>query len=328
MDVGNSRHKVFLNRFGIADQMDASIRAVVVMAAIFAISQLGALAMVSSALGEEYQAFEDPNDPMIPVYYVIAIVLFTFIILYIIKKKRENVVKFIFLGAVGFTIFYVILILALLFDSGILALLTSVGLAAVLIYYLVKKPEWYVIDATGMLVAVGTIGILGISLNILPVMILLIVLAVYDAISVYGTKHMVALADGVTQMKLPILLVIPKKRGYSYLSQKPLKQQLEEGGEREAMFMGLGDVIIPGILVASAFYYLSDETVMGVAGSLLVALGALVGGLAGFALLMRFVLKGNPQAGLPLLNGGTALGYILAYLLVFQDLSLGISTPW
>lgn len=308
--------------------MDASVRAVVVMAAIFAVSQLGALALVSSALTEEYQAFEDPNDPMIPVYYVIAIVLFTFAILYIIKKKREDIVKVVFIGAVGFTIFYVILLVAVLFDSGILSVIVSLGLTAVLVYYLLRKPEWYVIDATGILVAVGVIGILGISLNILPVLILLIVLAAYDAISVYGTKHMVALADGVTEMKLPILLVIPKRRGYSYLRQRPLRQQLEEGGEREAMFMGLGDVIIPGILVSSAFYFLSADEVVGVPGNLLVALGALAGGLFGFALLMRFVLRGNPQAGLPLLNGGTVLGYVVAYLLVFQDLSLGVSLPW
>lgn len=308
--------------------MDASVKAVAVMAVIFAASQLGALALVSSALGEEYQAFEDPNDPMIPVYYIIAIVLFTFAILYIIKKKRENIVKFVFIGAVGFTVFYVMLVVATLFDTGILALLASIGLTAVLLYYLLKKPEWYVVDATGILMAVGVIGILGISLNILPVLILLIALAAYDAISVYGTKHMVALADGVTEMKLPILLVIPKRKGYSYLNQKPLKEQLDEGSEREAMFMGLGDVIIPGVLVASAFYYLSDDLFMGVPGNLVVALGALVGGLIGFLVLMRYVLKGNPQAGLPLLNGGTVLGYIAAYLIVFQDLSLGISLQW
>lgn len=92
--------------------------------------------------------------------------------------------------------------------------------------------------------------------------------------------------------------------------------------------MGLGDVIIPGILVASAFYYLPEEAVAGLPGNLLVALGALLGGLAGFTVLMRYVLKGNPQAGLPLLNGGTVIGYIAAYLLVFQDLGLGITLPW
>jgi len=313
---------------GIAGAMDASAKAVLVMAGIFVVSQLGALLMVSSVLGEEQQAFEDPNDPMIPIYYITAIVLFTFLVLYIIKKKREQLVKIIFLGAVAFTIFYVLLSIAVLADTGLLALVASVGVTAVLVYYLLKKPEWYVVDATGILVAVGVIGILGISLNILPVLILLIVLAVYDAISVYGTKHMVSLADGVTQMRLPILLVIPKKKGYSYLQQKSLKEELEGDEERGAMFMGLGDVIIPGVLVASSFFFLSRDEVIGVPGSLLVAMGALLGALAGFFVLMRFVLKGNPQAGLPLLNGGAIVGYVVAYLIVFQELSLGISLPW
>jgi presenilin-like A22 family membrane protease len=298
------------------------------MALIFVIAQLGAMLMVSSVLSEEDAAFENPNDPLIPIIYVLAMVGFTFVVLYIIKKKREQIVRVVFLGAVAFTIFYVLLVIMLLVDTGIIALAGSIAVAAVVTYYLVKNPEWYIIDAAGILVAIGVIGIFGISLQILPVMILLIALAVYDAISVYGTKHMVALADGVTQMRLPILLVIPKKRGYSYLQAKPLKEQLEEGGEREAMFMGLGDVIIPGVLIASAFNFLPTETVAGIAGNLLVAMGALLGSVIGFAVLMTFVLKGNPQAGLPLLNGGTILGYAVAYLAVFGDLSFGMSLPW
>ncbi len=308
--------------------MDAGIRSVLVMGLIFVISQLGALFMAASVLGEEYQAFENPNDPMIPLYYIIAIVLFTFAVLYIIKKKREDIVKVIFLGAVVYTIFYVLLIMSASALPGIVALPLSLGLTAVLAYYLVKKPEWYIVDATGILVAVGIVGILGISLQILPVMILLVALAVYDAISVYGTKHMVALADGVTSMRLPILLVIPKKRGYSYLEQAPLKEQLDRKEEREAMFMGLGDIVIPGVLITSAFYYLADDLFAGIASNLLVALGTLAGAMVGFAVLMRFVLKGNPQAGLPLLNGGAITGYALTYLLVFGDLSFGITLPW
>ena len=37
----------------------------------------------------------------------------------------------------------------------------------------------------------------------------------------------------------------------------------------------------------------------------------------GFVVLMRYVLKGNPQAGLPLLNGGALLGFLLSSLLVY-----------
>ncbi len=321
-------HKLFLDHPGIAVRMEASTRSVIAMAFVFVLAQLGAMLMVSTVLGAQYAAFENPNDPLIPIYYIIAMVVFTFVVLYIIKKHRENIVRIVFLGAVAFTIFYVILVIMTIIDNGIIGLALSVGLTAVITYYLIKKPEWYVVDSAGILVSIGVIGIFGISLGILPVMILLIVLAVYDAISVYGTRHMVALADGVTQMRLPILLVIPKKRSYSYLTQKPLKEQLDEGSEREAMFMGLGDIIIPGVLMTSALNFLPKDLFGGVQGNLIVALGTMAGAVVGFAVLMRFVLKGNPQAGLPLLNGGAIIGYVITYLAVFQNLSLGMTLPW
>ncbi|MDH3365027.1 MAG: presenilin family intramembrane aspartyl protease [Thermoplasmata archaeon] len=308
--------------------MQQSTKAVIMMAALFTVAQIGALVMVASVLGEEYQAFEDPNDPLIPVYYLIAILFFTLLVLYIIKKGKENIVRMIFLGAVAYTMFIVLWATTSSLGLGVASLLLSLLATAALTYMLVKKPEWHVIDVTGTIVAIGVIGILGISLQILPVLVLLVALAVYDAVSVYGTKHMVALADGVTQMKLPILLVVPKKLSYSYLDQKPLRKQIEEGGEREAMFMGLGDVIIPGVLISSAFYCLAQDEILGIGGNLLVSLGTLVGALVGFSILMTFVLKGNPQAGLPLLNGGAIAGYFISYLLVFGDLSMGIVAPW
>jgi len=308
--------------------MDAAVRTSAVMGIVFAVSQLGAIAMAALFLGSEDQLFEDPNDPLIPLYYIAAVILFTVAILYIIKKHRENLVRVIFLGAVVYTIFFVFWIMFTGFLDGLLALVVAVVITSAMTYFLAKKPEWYIVDAAGIVMSIGVIGIFGISLGILPVLVLLIVLAVYDAVAVYGTKHMVSLADGVTQMRLPILLVIPKKRGYSYLKQKPLKQQLEEGGERDAMFMGLGDIIIPGILVTSAFSFLPELEFGGLTGNFVVSLGTLLGSLLGFALLMRFVLTGNPQAGLPLLNGGAIAGYIVTYLIVFQELSLGISLPW
>ncbi len=305
--------------------MKAAMRSVMAMAIIFVVAQLGALLMASSVLSTQNRAFENPNDPLIPIIYLGAIVGFTFLVLYIIRKKRENVIKAIFIGAVAFTIFYVLLAIGVKLSDTILSLIIPLIITGILTYLLVKRPEWYVIDASGILMAIGIIGIFGISLSILPVFVLLIALAIYDAISVYGTRHMVALADGVTKMRLPILLVIPKKLGYSYLKQKPLKEQLDSGEEREAMFMGLGDVIIPGVLVASAFSYLKSLPFHGFESNLIVALGTLIGSLVGFLALMRFVLSGRPQAGLPLLNGGAMVGYILTYLLVYRDLSLGIT---
>ena len=312
--------------------MKDSARTIIYMALIFVLAQLGALVMVSSILTPQDRAFSNPDDPLIPIYYIGVIILFTLVVLYIIKKGRENIIKFIFIGAVAFTMFYVLVAIAARITPdtlAILGLLVPIVVTGVLTYYLVKKPEWYVVDASGILMSIGVIGIFGISLNILPVLILLLALAIYDAISVYGTKHMISLADGVTTMRLPILLVVPKKRGYSYLTQGSLVKELEEGEEREAMFMGLGDIIIPGVLTASSYTFLAVTgtgpfSIMGIGANLLVSLGTLLGSMVGFAGLMTFVMRGRPQAGLPLLNGGAIVGYLIFYALVYGNLSFGI----
>ena len=91
------------------------------------------------------------------------------------------------------------------------------------------------------------------------------------------------------------------------------------------MFMGLGDIIIPGILVVAAFAHLEPLTTgFGVGTNLLVALITLLGTLIGFAVLMRFVMSGRPQAGLPLLNSGAILAYLASYYVFYGDFGFGI----
>src|SRR2546429_239448 len=184
-----------------------------------------------------------------------------------------------------------------------------------------------VTNTVGFVTAAGVTAILGISFGAIPAILLLVALAFYDAWAVYRTKHMITLADELTSQRLPILLVIPKKAGYSFREQKSLKGQIAAGEEREAMFIGLGDLIIPGILSVSAFTFLNDPTLLGrsfgpVAPFMTVALGTVIGSLAGFFVLMRYVLKGNPQAGLPLLNGGALLGFLATSLLVYGTIHI------
>ncbi|HTP54636.1 MAG TPA: presenilin family intramembrane aspartyl protease PSH [Thermoplasmata archaeon] len=207
------------------------------------------------------------------------------------------------------------------------ALTLAGGVTALLFLSLMVEPQWYVVDITGFIAAGALVAILGISFDILPVFILLLALMVYDAIAVYRTKHMVSLADVVTEMKLPILLVMPDRSGYDYTSAPTLQEQRgQPTEERAAMFMGLGDIVIPGALIASAFVWLpTSPHLLGVGANLLIAGAAMLGSLVGYGVLMRLVLGGNPQAGLPLLNGGALLGYALAYVLVFHSLTLGLT---
>ncbi len=70
--------------------------------------------------------------------------------------------------------------------------------------------------------------------------------------------------------------------------------------------MGLGDIVMPGILVVAAYHTIPN--------GFPVALSVLAGTLIGFLVLMTFVIKGKPQAGLPLLCSGAILGYVLSAL--------------
>ena len=311
--------------------MRREIPSVAAMAGLLVGSQIAAIALSPIFAGAGFQAFQRPEDVTNTVIYLIMILAFTAVILGLVRYKRQNLAKYVIMASIFITLAFILLLplfYALDYATGGTAdgvLLGNVAtvlaftLAAGLVYLLVKFPEWYVVDAIGITTAAGVTAILGISFGTLPAILLLIALAFYDAWAVYRTKHMITLADELTSQRLPILLVIPKKAGYSFRQQKSLKEQVDSGEEREAMFVGLGDLIIPGILAVSAFTFSSavGRSFLGVLPNGIIAFGTVLGSLAGFMVLMRYVLKGNPQAGLPLLNGGALLGFIIASLLVY-----------
>jgi presenilin-like A22 family membrane protease len=250
--------------------------------------------------------FEDVNNPVNVLYIFVIIIVMTIIILIIARFWKKQVIQAIILFAIGYTAFFIFVpLLGFLPETP--ALVVSLILAVALVVALYRYPEWYIIDLCGVIVGAGAIAIFGISLSILLVIILLVVLAVYDAISVYQTKHMIDLADTVMDLKLPVLLVVPKIRRYSLIKEtKSLKEKLKEHEERDAFFMGLGDIVMPGILVVAAYHTIPN--------GFPVALSVLAGTLIGFLVLMTFVIKGKPQAGLPLLCSGAILGYVLSAL--------------
>jgi len=296
---------------------------ILIIALVFVAVQLISLLFISVALTPADQAFPNPDDPMIAIYYLLLLLGFTLLFLMLIRFDLERLLKAIFYFSIGFVIFFVTTVVArMIMDSpeAWLVLGLAFGIASVAALY--KRPEWYLIDAIGIAMAVGIVSLLGISLGLLPVLILLIALAIYDALSVYKTKHMLKLADGVVDMGLPLLLIIPKKLPYSFIENRP-KIRDGEKKEREAFLIGLGDIIIPGLLPASAFWFLRDDIIMlGLPANLLVALMAIIGGVVGLLVLMVIVMKGRPQAGLPLLNAGTIIGFFVGYVLVFGlDLS-------
>ncbi|MFA4825541.1 MAG: presenilin family intramembrane aspartyl protease PSH [Methanoregula sp.] len=269
--------------------------------------EIGALLISLPVQASGIVAFEDPTSLENPVIFIAILLVFTAFLLLLIKFDMKKVIA----AVIGLSLFltFAYIFAALVYAAigvsdiaNILVLVLSI-LATALLY---KYPEWYVIDALGILIGAGVASIFGVSLDVLPVVILLILLAVYDAISVYKTKHMITLAEGVIDLKTPILFVIPKRRDYSFIREGIGK--LGDGGERSAFIIGMGDLIMPSILVVSANVFIKGARLGGIIN--LPALGAIIGSLAGLCVLLYFVMSGKPQAGLPPLNGGTILGFV------------------
>lgn len=321
--------------------------AIVAMGATLVGTQVAAILLSGTFSAFQLQAFQDPGDPTNALVYIVMILVFTAVILALVRLGRRNFAKYVILGSVFLTLAFILLlpiyyglwdlyfafhdvpdpeaIEAIAVTLGNLATVYAFAVAGLLVLALVKFPEWYVVDAIGLVVAAGVTAIMGISFGILPALLLLVGLAAYDAWAVYRTKHMVTLADELTSQRLPVLLVIPKRADYSFRTQKSLKEEIAQGEDREAMFIGLGDLIIPGVLSVSAFNFLTapGRVIAGLEPNIMVAVATLVGTVVGFTILMRFVLSGNPQAGLPLLNGGAIAGFFVAHVAVYGSLTAG-----
>ncbi len=358
---------------------------------IFVLVQLGTLALIEPFHEGGFQEVEDTGDPTISIIYLVAILIATGLMLVALKYGGESILRLviIFAGAYISLIVFDVFVPNILsvtvggFPVNVLAWTGALVLALALYFY----PEWYVIDSAGIIMGIGAAGLFGVNFGILPALVLLVVLAIYDAISVYGTEHMLTLASGAMNMRVPVVLVVPLSLSYSFLeeggpehiggedddetvdtSEEQSEDNETDGSEesddsldiddlealgpegiadlsdedlgridadvlgevdgeietalherlpdREALFIGLGDAVIPTVLIASAAFFVDEgpEISFIVASASLPAVTAMVGTLAGLVVLLWMVLKGRAHAGLPLLNGGAIAGYLAGAL--------------
>ncbi|WEL22096.1 presenilin family intramembrane aspartyl protease PSH [Halorhabdus sp. BNX81] len=324
-----------------------------VIVSIFLFVQLGALALVDPFKTAGLQAVEDPQNPVNSLLYIGAVLVMTGVLLAAFKYEVQWAIRGMIVATGAYIAFIVLSMLlppvvTLPIGDGLhgAALLGALALGIALYVY----PEWYVIDATGAVMGAGAAGLFGITFGVFPALVLLSVLAVYDVISVYGTEHMLTIASGVMDLKVPVVLVAPMSLGYSFRADSAAVADGSESGDdgstdgsegettdedveadsddiededddpledREALFIGLGDAIIPTVLVASVAFF-ADASVptvdIGAFSIAVPAATAVVGTFLGLAVLLRMVLAGRAHAALPLLNGGAIAGYLVGAL--------------
>jgi presenilin-like A22 family membrane protease len=214
---------------------------------------------------------------------------------------------------------------------------TVVGLVltVLLLVLLVVHSEWYVVNTTGVLLGAGVSVMLGVTFVPALAILFMVLAAIYDFWAVYKSKHMLDLADTMVGLRLPILLVAPQDSEYSLIEEterakrpapspppQGVKVKQKRKKNSEALFMGLGDIIFPGMLVLSAMQWLDPDAAFEV------AMFTLVGALMGYLALMTYVARGKAQAGLPLLNGGAILGFFIGGVLFLGGDIFSFNISW
>lgn len=142
---------------------------------------------------------------------------------------------------------------------------------------------------------------LGLTLRWQTVIILLTLIAIYDIIAVYKTKHMVKMAKGLIRHRVfPALIVPGRSRGLGC-------EIKEVRTGKEFMFLGSGDFAFPWLLCVSALP-------LGLGPAFVCALGGFLGIILSF-LLFNLQKEKKPIPAMPPIFLLSVLGFLIGYLI-------------
>jgi presenilin-like A22 family membrane protease len=219
-------------------------------------------------------------------------VLFTFVMIRFVRAARVSLSMLL----------SVALIAGAQFIFSVWLPTTESIIAAVAVVVLLRLLPLVIIHNGAIMLGIaGIAGILGLSITPLIACGLLAALSIYDVISVYRTRHMVALAGRMVEAGAIFGFLIPATLG-GFLVRRDTAMQ-----SRSVMMLGSGDIGLPLILATSA----ASQSIA-VAG--VVILFSLIGVLIMQRLFAR-QQESAPMAALPPIALSAILGYMTALLM-------------
>ncbi|HTM68569.1 MAG TPA: presenilin family intramembrane aspartyl protease [Candidatus Binatia bacterium] len=184
-----------------------------------------------------------------------------------------------------------------LFGAPVAVLATAV---AVFVYYGARS-----VAAFDLLLVLGCAGVaanLGAAMRPVGVAVILAILAGYDIVAVYVTKHMVAMAESLLRRRVFFAMILPERPAGFLL---PVSEAVPGSG---FVFLGTGDVILPALLVASVAR-------VSLVAAAVVGLGALSGAAALHLLFLTQRVR-KPMPALPPIAAGALLGLVVTFFIM------------
>lgn len=247
---------------------------------------------------------------------LIYFLIFTLVILAVLKFSKKG-------SGIMLQIFFVLAVfsgLDILFGTFIPEP-GAVILAAILVAFRFFKPTVLLHNLVmiGGLAGVG--GTLGLTLFPRDAIILLIILAIYDVIAVYKTKHMVKIAQEMIKKRVILGIIVPEKiLGFKASMVDVEKEKIPTISRRKIsadkllkpvkrirfMILGGGDLVLPLLLISSVV----NQSIL---KSIIVLIFSLIGLLAMHLIFIK--LKSRPMPALPPLAVFSILGYLVSLLI-------------
>ena len=224
--------------------------------------------------------------------FVAVFVVFTVVMVRFLRVARLSLGFFLVVALLGGSQFVL---------SAWLGTWASVVGAVLLAVLAWRVPRVFMHDIAVIVGIAGVAALLGLSVTPLVAAVLLAGLSVYDIISVYRTRHMVALAEHMLASGAVFGFLVPSTlKGFLM----PRREALDT---RSVMMLGSGDIGLPLVLAASAVS-------QSIAAAALTAVFALIG-----VSLMHWLFahqeRPAPMAALPPIAVSAILGYFIAVIL-------------
>lgn len=196
---------------------------------------------------------EEPLNAVLFLVYVLmgAAVMMLLIRLFGLHPLVFRVMEFVLIATSSSIVFYAFLRLFAGYEASM-----TLGIALGLALSSAKMLRPQLKNAAAILATAGVGVIFGISLGMLPVILFLILLSIYDYLSVFATKHMVALADFVVQKDL----------AFTVTAKAP---PVRPGEKERRIDLGTGDLIAPIIMEVSALAFNPVATLFVFAGAVI-----------------------------------------------------------
>ncbi len=196
---------------------------------------------------EELVITQDADEPANALFFIGYILFGAVLMIVLIRLFKKfgilfTLMEFMLISTSSSIVFYAFLRMVLGYEiSTIIAVL--MGLAFSAAKWL--RPQ---LKNTAAVLATAGVGVIfGISLGVLPLIIFLVFLSIYDYLSVFMTKHMVELAN----------FVVKKDLAFTITARAPAKK----GRKEKRIDLGTGDIIAPIMLEVSALSFNPVATV-------------------------------------------------------------------